>query len=83
MSSSQEKFLEIYRNIQNHLKFIDLEDVTAVEKLEPLKEFYAISMSIFTILNNLIELGGELVDFLDLEIPVKYRDIARTYLKTK
>ncbi|NCN65747.1 MAG: DUF86 domain-containing protein [Candidatus Altiarchaeum hamiconexum] len=65
--------------------FGDLENL-GIEKADDLddrKNFYAVSMVLFTILNRAIDLGEEIVLSKNLGMPSTYKDIFRLLLKNK
>ncbi len=69
--------LEIIKNIDKHIKYIENKKIETIEILENSEDTYlAVSMSVFTLINNLIELGDEIIKVKNLEFPRKYRDIA-------
>lgn len=65
--------------------FRDLEELK-IEKVEDLKDkrnFYSISMVLFSILNRAIDLGSEIVAANNLGMPSTYKDIFRLLAKNE
>ncbi len=72
-----EEIIEILKNMDKHIKYIEKKNINNISQLETNQDLYlAISMSVFTLLNNLIELGDEIIRKKNLELPQKYREIA-------
>ena len=74
----EKRILETFRIIKKHMKYIETQDVkSSKEFIENPTNFYAISMAVFNIYNNLIDLGQEFIEKLDLPYPTKYREIPK------
>jgi len=70
-----ERIGKIISDIEKY--FRDLKELK-IEKIEDLKDkrnFYALSMALFSILNRTIDLGSEIVIANNLGMPSTYRDI--------
>jgi uncharacterized protein YutE (UPF0331/DUF86 family) len=62
--------------IKKYLENLDNFKIYSKEDLEKnFNDYLAISMSLFTILNSIIEIGEELIDHFDLDFPETYRKI--------
>lgn len=77
-TKEQEEFLEVFQNIKKHLDYIEEQKIKKVQDLEKSQDKYlAVSMSVFCVLNNLIELGEKYIEFSKFPYPTKYREIAK------
>ncbi|MEA2074370.1 MAG: DUF86 domain-containing protein, partial [Euryarchaeota archaeon] len=72
-------------DIERYFRDLELEglNIKKVEDLEDRKDFYAISMVLFSILNRTIDLGDEIVMANNLGMPSTYKDIFRLLTKNK
>lgn len=74
-------------SIQLNINFIENENITISKQLEGeenLKEYMAISLGLFNIINKMIELGEELIDSLDKNIcPKTYKEIPQILYNEK
>ena len=72
-----ERIGKIISDIEKY--FTDLEElkIDKEEDLEDKRNFYALSMALFSILNRTINLGSELVMANNLGMPTTYKDIFR------
>ncbi len=70
-----ERVGKICSDIRSYLK--DLQDlkILQVSDLEDKRNFYAVSMVLFSLLNRILDLGSEMAIANDLGIPTTYRDI--------
>lgn len=74
---NKNNFLEIFKNFDKHIKYLQKKNINDLEQLRDSEDLYlAVSMSVFTLINNLIELGDEIIREEELEFPRKYREIA-------
>lgn len=81
----KERVIELISIINRDILFIEKENISSVDKLKNnTKDYYAVSMAIFTILNKIIELGEELIDSLNKNIyPKKYTEIPKILFEEK
>ena len=75
--TTNEEVAEILKNIDKHIKYIEKKNITNIKQLKNDQDLYlAVSMSIFTLINSLLELGDEIIKNDKLSIPKRYKDIA-------
>lgn len=68
MFKDKQRILEIIKVIKTNLKYIQVIDLKNIKKTEDnIKDYYFVSMALFTILNKIIELAEEIVDELNIE----------------
>jgi uncharacterized protein YutE (UPF0331/DUF86 family) len=74
-----ERIVKIISDIERYFRDLELEglNIKNVEDLEDRKDFYAISMVLFSILNRAIDLGDEIVMANNLGMPSTYKEIFR------
>ena len=74
-----ERIGKIISDIERYFRDLELEglNIKKVEDLEDRKDFYAISMVLFSILNRAIDLGDEIVMANNLGMPSTYKEIFR------
>ena len=74
-----ERIGKIISDIERYFRDLELEglNIKNVEDLEDRKDFYAISMVLFSILNRAIDLGDEIVMANNLGMPSTYKEIFR------
>ncbi|MBC8521351.1 MAG: DUF86 domain-containing protein [Methanomicrobia archaeon] len=74
-----ERIGKIISDIEKYFRDLELEglNIKKVEDLEDRKDFYAISMVLFSILNRAIDLGDEIVMANNLGMPSTYKEIFR------
>ena len=74
-----ERIGKIISDIERYFRDLELEglNIKKVEDLEDKKDFYAISMVLFSILNRAIDLGDEIVMANNLGMPSTYKEIFR------
>lgn len=84
-SVDKERVIELISVINKNLVFIENEKITSVDRFKTsTKDYYAVSMAIFTTLNKLIELGEQLIESLDKNIyPKKYNEIPKILFEEK
>lgn len=72
-----ERIGKIISDIERYFRDLELEglNIKNVEDLEDRKDFYAISMVLFSILNRAIDLGDEIVMANNLGMPSTYKEI--------
>ena len=73
-----------FQTIEKYLKVLDEFKIDSSEVLENnIKDSLAVSMSCFTILNAVIEIGESLITIKDLEFPSTYKEIFSILGKNK
>jgi uncharacterized protein YutE (UPF0331/DUF86 family) len=70
-----ERINKIILDIERFFKDLDEIEVKSIDDLENKKNFYAVSMIIFAIINRAVDLGDEIVASLNIGTPSKYADI--------
>lgn len=80
-----ERIGKIISDIERYFRDLELEglNIKNVEDLEDRKDFYAISMVLFSILNRAIDLGDEIVMANNLGMPSTYKEIFRLLTRNK
>jgi len=80
-----ERMGKIISDIERYFRDLELEglNIKKVEDLEDRKDFYAISMVLFSILNRAIDLGDEIVMANNLGMPSTYKEIFRLLTKNE
>ena len=78
-----ERIGKIISDIEKYFRDLKELDIKRVEYLEDKKNFYSLSMVLFSILNRAIDLGEEMVVANDLGMPSTYREIFRLLSKNK
>jgi len=80
-----ERMGKIISDIERYFRDLELEglNIKNVEDLEDRKDFYAISMVLFSILNRAIDLGDEIVMANNLGMPSTYKEIFRLLTKNE
>ena len=80
-----ERIGKIISDIERYFGDLELEglNIKNVEDLEDRKDFYAISMVLFSILNRAIDLGDEIVMANNLGMPSTYKEIFRLLIRNK
>lgn len=78
-----ERIGKIINDIGRYFRDLEELNVTRVEDLEDRKNFYAISMVLFSILNRSIDLGDEIVMANNLGMPSTYKEIFKLLTKNK
>jgi uncharacterized protein YutE (UPF0331/DUF86 family) len=75
MQYDEERLGSILSDIHRYIK--DFEDLNIIElqQLQDKRNFYAVSMIFFSLLNRVFDLGSEMVMAHNLGIPKNYRDI--------
>jgi uncharacterized protein YutE (UPF0331/DUF86 family) len=73
----------IISNIERYFRDLEALEIERVENLEDKKNFYAVSMVLFSILNRAIDLGDEIVMANNLGMPSTYKEIFRLLTKNK
>ena len=72
-----ERIGKIISDIERYFRDLEGLSIKNVEDLEDRKDFYAISMVLFSILNRAIDLGDEIVMANNLGMPSTYKEIFR------
>ena len=72
-----ERIGKIISDIERYFRDLEGLNIKKVEDLEDRKDFYAISMVLFSILNRAIDLGDEIVMANNLGMPSTYKEIFR------
>ena len=70
-----ERIGKIISDIEKYLRDLEELKIKKIEDLEDKRNFYALSMALFSALNRTIDLVSEIVMANDLGIPTTYRDI--------
>ena len=70
-----ERIARIISDIEKYLRDLEELDIKEARDLADKRNFYAISMVLFSILNRTIDLGEELVMANNLGMPSTYREI--------
>jgi len=78
-----ERIGKIISDIERYFRDLEGLNIKKVEDLEDRKDFYAISMVLFSILNRAIDLGDEIVMANNLGMPSTYKEIFRLLTKNK
>jgi uncharacterized protein YutE (UPF0331/DUF86 family) len=76
-----ERIGKIISDIERYFRDLEGLNIKKVEDLEERKDFYAISMLLFSILSRTIDLGNEIVMANNLGMPSSYKDIFRLLAK--
>ena len=76
-----ERIGKIISDIEKYLRDLEELKIKKIEDLEDKRNFYALSMALFSALNRTIDLGSEIVMANDLGIPTTYRDIFKLLSK--
>jgi uncharacterized protein YutE (UPF0331/DUF86 family) len=78
-----ERIGKIISDIEKYFRDLEGLNIKEVEDLGDKKNFYAISMVLFSILNRAIDLGDEIVMANNLGMPSTYKEIFRLLTKNK
>jgi uncharacterized protein YutE (UPF0331/DUF86 family) len=78
-----ERIGKIISDIERYFRDLEGLNIKNVEDLEDRKDFYAISMVLFSILNRAIDLGDEIVMANNLGMPSTYKEIFRLLTRNK
>ena len=76
-----ERIGKIISDIEKYLRDLEELKIKKIEDLEDKRNFYALSMALFSALNRTIDLVSEIVMANDLGIPTTYRDIFKLLSK--
>ena len=76
-----ERIEKIISDIEKYLRDLEELKIKKIEDLEDKRNFYALSMALFSALNRTIDLGSEIVMANNLGIPSTYRDIFKLLSK--
>ena len=76
-----ERIGKIISDIEKYLRDLEELKIKKIEDLEDKRNFYALSMALFSALNRTIDLGSEIVMANNLGIPSTYRDIFKLLSK--
>ncbi len=72
---------KLIADINNYIKELDSFRIKAVSDLSDSKTYHASSMVLFSILNRLIDFGGEIIAAEKLKAPERYKDIMPSLAK--
>ncbi len=78
-----ERIGKIISDIGKYLRDLEELDIKEAKDLTDRRNFYAISMVLFSILNRTIDLGEEMVMANNLGMPSTYKEIFRLLVKNK
>ena len=78
-----ERIAKIIGDIEKYFQDLEELSIERVEDLVDKKNFYAISMVLFSLLNRAIDLGDEIVMANNLGMPSTYKEIFRLLTKNK
>ena len=70
-----ERLTKIISDIYRYLGDLERMELTDMRDLDDIKNFYAVSMILFTLINRVIDLGDEIVTSRNLGVPGTYREI--------
>ena len=70
-----ERLTKIISDIYRYLDDLERMELTDIRDLDDIKNFYAVSMILFTLINRVIDLGDEIVTSRNLGVPGTYREI--------
>ena len=70
-----ERINKIILDIERFFTDLDEIKIKSVDDLKNKKNFYAVSMIIFAIINRAVDLGDEILASLNIGVPSKYADI--------
>ena len=74
----KEEFLENVKTIKRNLIIIESLEIKTIDNLkEDIKNYYTLSMALFTIFNKLIDIGDDIVSELNIGYINKYTDIPK------
>ena len=76
-----ERIGKIISDIEKYLRDLEELKIKKIEDLEDKRNFYALSMALFSALNRTIDLRSEIVMANNLGIPSTYRDIFKLLSK--
>ena len=76
-----ERIEKIISDIEKYLRDLEELKIKKIEDLEDKRNFYALSMALFSALNRTIDLRSEIVMANDLGIPTTYKDIFKLLSK--
>ena len=70
-----ERLTKIISDIHRYLDDLERIEIKDPRDLDDIKNFYAVSMILFTLINRVIDLGDEIVTSRNLGVPGTYREI--------
>ncbi len=70
-----ERLTKIISDIYRYLDDLERMEIKDPRDLDDIKNFYAVSMILFTLINRVIDLGDEIVTSRNLGVPGTYREI--------
>lgn len=71
----RERMGSLFSDIRKYCDDLKAMDIRSVEDLHDKRNFYAVSMILFSLLNRVFDLGSEVVMAQNLGIPATYREI--------
>lgn len=83
MVIDKERIAKILSDLDRYFKDLEALSIHTMQDLQDPRNFYSVSMLLFSLLNRSIDLGDELVTSLRLGMPEKYRDIFELLYKEK
>ena len=70
-----ERLTKIISDIHRYLDDLERIEIKDPRDLDDIRNFYAVSMILFTLINRVIDLGDEIVTSRNLGVPGTYREI--------
>jgi len=70
-----ERLTKIISDIHRYLDDLERLEINNPRDLDDVRNFYAVSMILFTLINRVIDLGDEIVTSRNLGVPGTYREI--------
>jgi uncharacterized protein YutE (UPF0331/DUF86 family) len=70
-----ERLTKIISDIYRYLDDLERIEIKDPRDLDDIRNFYAVSMILFTLINRVIDLGDEIVTSRNLGVPGSYREI--------
>lgn len=83
MTYDIERIGTIVSDVQKYFKDLESMAIGDISDLDDKKNFYSLSMLLFSIINRAVDLGEEIISAEDLGTPATYRDIFQILQKNK